>query len=57
MLSLDGVVDGISADTNRLYGETYQMKLAAEKAGNVPKESVAELIYEEEERELRNMRS
>ena len=32
----------------------YQMKLAAEKAGTVPKESVAELIYEEEERELRN---
>ena len=51
---VDGVVDGISADTNRLYGETYQMKLAAEKAGNVPKNSVAEVIYTEEERELRN---
>ena len=49
----EGSVSGIAKDTNRLYQESYQIKLAAEKANNVPKQSARELEYTEQERETR----
>ena len=50
----EGSVTGIAKDTNRLYQESYQIKLAAEKANNVPKQSARELEYTEQERETRS---
>lgn len=50
---VDSTVSGIAADTNRLFQESYQIKLDAEESGNTPKQSARDLVYTDEERESR----
>ncbi len=50
----DSAMSDIAKETNRLYKESYQVKVAAEKAGNVTKQSVRDVVYNADEREVRS---
>ena len=49
----DSAMSDIARETNRLYKESYQVKVDAQKAGTVPKQTVRDMAYTADERETR----